>query len=127
LVTLNGVNRANVSVQAAINVPAGQSAGLVARYHGAGDTNMYVASIASRGSGYVAQIYVNFNGVWTLLASKSIGTVGQGTLRFTTIGTSMQLFWNGALIVSATDSRLTSGSVGLRVSQGAMMADFSAS
>jgi sugar lactone lactonase YvrE len=126
--TLNGVNVANVSVQAVVNVPAGEFAGLVSRYKGTGDRNMYFAEIAASGSGYVASIWMNLNGVWTRLTPlTSIGTVGQGTLQFTTSGSSLQLFWNGTLIVSATNTRLTTGSVGVRVGQGAALANFSAS
>src|SRR5262249_31291923 len=100
MATLNGVNQANVSVQAAVNVAAGQYAGLVTRYQGTGDQNMYLGAIASSGSEYLAQIYVNVNGVWTILNSISIGASGQGTLLFTTIGSSLQLFWNGTLVAS---------------------------
>jgi hypothetical protein len=127
LATLNGVNQANVSVQAVINVPVGQYAGLVTRYQGTGDQNMYFGMIASTGSGYVARIFVNHNGIWTLLApAASVGAVGQGTLAFTNIGSSLQLFWNGVMVLSTTDSSLTGGSVGLRVGQGAAAANFSA-
>jgi hypothetical protein len=126
--TLNGVNVANVSVQAAVNVPPGKFAGLVARYKGTGDRNMYFAEISASGSGYVASIWMNLSGVWTRLTPlTSIGASGQGTLGFTTAGSSLQLFWNGTLIVSATNTRLTSGSVGVRIGQGAALANFSAS
>jgi IPT/TIG domain len=123
---LNGVNQANVSVQAVVSVPVGQFAGLVARYQGTGDRNMYFGMIVSSGSGYIAKIFVNINGVWTQLAATSIGAVGQGTLTFTTIGTSLQLFWNGALVVSTNDTRLTTGSVGMRAGQGVAFTNFAA-
>jgi len=125
---LNGVNVANTTVQAAINVPIGQYFGLVSRYGGVGDQNMYFAGIVSTGTGYAAAIWVNQAGVWTqLTALVSIAGSGQGTLRFTTIGSSLQLFWNGALIVGATDSRLTAGTIGVRIGAGASMADFTVS
>jgi hypothetical protein len=124
LATLNGLNQANVTVQAALSVHAGQSAGLVARYQGG---NMYYGAIVSSGSGFVAQIWIYKGGVWTLLKQKSIGASGQGTLTFKAIGSSLQLFWNNVLVVSATDTRLTTGTVGLRESQGAAAGNFSVS
>ena len=87
---------------------------------------MYFGAIVSSGTTYYAQIYVNHNGVWTLLASNSVGTTGQGTLLFTTIGSALQLSWNGVLVASANDSSLSTGSVGLRVSQNATLANFTA-
>jgi hypothetical protein len=89
---------------------------------------MYFAEIASSGVGYVASIWINVNGVWTRLTPlTSIGKVGQGTLQFTTVGSSLQLFWNGAPIVSVTNTRLATGSVGMRSGPGATLANFSAS
>jgi hypothetical protein len=124
MATLNGVNQANVSVQAAVNVAAGQYAGLVTRYQTGG---MYLGVITSSGSQYLAQIYVDLNGMWTLLSSASIGTSGQGTLLFSTSGSSLQLSWNGTLVASATDTHLSSGSVGMRIGEGTGITSFSAS
>lgn len=125
--TLNGVRQANVAVQADVNVAAGEFAGLVSRYQGTGDQNMYMGAIVSSGSGFVAKLLVNVNGTWTQLApAMSIGSTGKGTLLFKTIGTTLQLNWNGTLIVSATDSRLSAGSVGIRTGSGAGIANFTA-
>jgi hypothetical protein len=130
LAVLNGVNQANVSVQADLNVPAGQYAGLVTRYCSQG---MYLAEIVSSGPGYLAALYVNQGSAWTLLApTTSVGAVGQGTLLFRSVGASLEVFWQpkGAtgfsLIASATNSALTSGSVGLRAGSGATLANFTA-
>jgi hypothetical protein len=130
MAVLNGVNLVDVSVQADINVPAGQYAGLITRY---GPTGMYFGALVSFGSTYVGQIYVNQGGVWSLLASSgALGTVGQGTLLFRTAGSSLQLYWqpNGAtgssLVTSATNSAIASGSVGMRAGQGAALANFTA-
>lgn len=74
--TLNGVSQANVALQEDVSVggASGQYAGLIARYAGTGDTNMYIGEIYSTGSGYEALIERNVRGVWTLLSSAAIPT-----------------------------------------------------
>ncbi|HEV3142504.1 MAG TPA: hypothetical protein VGZ47_01315, partial [Gemmataceae bacterium] len=47
--TVNGINNSNVFVQADVNVPAGQIGGLVARYGGPLDGNMYWAGLNAMG------------------------------------------------------------------------------
>ena len=130
LAVLNGVNQANVSVQADLNVPKGQNAGLVMRY---GSQGMYFGAIVSNGSAYYAELYVNHGSTWTLLApATSVGTVGQGTLLFTSAGTTLELFWQPKgssgfnLVALASNSTLTAGSVGIRATQGATFANFTA-
>jgi hypothetical protein len=89
---------------------------------------MYWGAVVSNGKQFDVAIWVNVNGVWTRLTRLvSIGASGQGTLQFTATGKLLQLYWNGALIVSVSNSRLTTGAVGMRLSQGAALADFSAS
>jgi hypothetical protein len=52
---------------------------------------------------------------------------GTGTLRFDLTGTSLQLFLDGNLLVSATDATFTTGSVGMRaVGLGTSFDNFSA-
>ena len=61
------------------------------------------------------------NGAWTQLGIKSLGTLsGAIDLRFEVINDSLKFFVNGAWAVSANDSVLTTGSVGLRSTQGAV-------
>src|SRR5262249_39061526 len=51
----------------------------------------------------------------------------EGTLRFEVVGTSLRLYFNGALVATATDSVLKSGSVGVSATQHVSFDDFSAS
>lgn len=125
LATVNGIAQANVYVQADIAIaPTGvHSAGLVARYSGVGDKNMYFGTIVGSSGIYTAYIYRNLNGVWTILASARV-TTGTGTLRFEAVGSSLKLFLNGQLVALAYDSALASGTVGLRASTSASFANF---
>ena len=114
--TLNGVSQKDVFVQADITLSAvGQYAGLSARYSGPGDSNMYWGAITQTGANsFMAVIYVNVRGTWTLLASQSVST-GTGKLRFEVEGTKLRLFLQNVLVLSASDSSLMSaGSVGIR-------------
>ena len=114
LATLNGVNQADVGVQADVSLNSATSiAGLVTRYSGPGDSNMYLASLKGSNGVYTASISRNLKGVWTVLSSATVSS-GSGTLRFETVGTSLKLFLNGQLLTYAYDSKLTSGSVGVR-------------
>ena len=94
---------------------AGQATGLVARYSGPGDANMYLAQLANAGAaGNYVQIWRSVGGVWSLLSSVKVAA-SSGTLRFTVAGTSLRSYLDGQLITAATDSSITAaGSVGLR-------------
>jgi hypothetical protein len=109
IAALNGINVADDFAQAQMAIGAGQYGGLTLRYRR------------------------NVNGTWTQLTSASLSGVlntGSGTLKFSATGTNLQLFWqptaaaSATLVASATDSALTSGSVGMRVSQGVATQDF---
>jgi len=130
LSTVNGknINVADVTVTANVNVPVGSYAGLVARYSGPLESNMYAGFLSSVAGGFQASIWINVGGAWTLLASSST-TVSSGTgqLQFQTIGTTLNLFFQGQQLVSATDSQLISGSVGMRMGLDATIDSFSAS
>ncbi|HLW66793.1 MAG TPA: choice-of-anchor tandem repeat GloVer-containing protein [Gemmataceae bacterium] len=124
--TLNSVNVANVSVQADINVIVGQFSGLVARYGGPGDNNMYWAGVDATSGNYVAEIWRNVGGIWAELFAHGIGS-GSGTLRFEVVGDSLKLFQQNNLVASANDTFLTTGTVGMRASSGSPLDNFSAS
>src|SRR5262249_28722401 len=53
LATVNGINNANVFVQADVNVPVNQYGGLVARYGGPLDTSMDWAGLVNYGGGTI--------------------------------------------------------------------------
>ncbi len=124
--TLNGLSAADVVVSDSVKVSAGQYAGLVARYSGPGDANMYWAGIGNSGRAYTAYLYRNVGGVWTQLASKSLSnsayniTGSTQALRFEVVGSFLSLFVNGTLAVTGNDSTLKTGSVGVRSTQGAV-------
>jgi hypothetical protein len=114
--TVNGINSADVNVQGDVNfTAAGQYAGLIARYSGTGDSNMYYGRLVYLGNGLAdAGIYRNLNGAWTLVAGGGNIGVSSGTLVFQTIGSQLKLFLNGNVIVAAVDSTFASGLVGIR-------------
>jgi hypothetical protein len=101
---------------------------------------MYYGAIYanSDASFYTAQIWRNLGGVWsqlTLVNLKDLNAAlntGSGTLKFSASGTSLKLFWqptgaaSATLVATATDSALTSGSVGMRAGQGAAVSSFAA-
>jgi hypothetical protein len=117
LMTLGRLDAADVDVQAVINLSnlTGEFASLVARHTGAGDLNMYLATIAYNGTQFVASIQKRVNGVTTTLASVNLG-VGEGTLRFTVVGGKLTLFFDGTQVLSVYDFTFKTGSAGLRSS-----------
>src|SRR5262249_20215778 len=106
----------------------GETAGLVARYAGTGDQNMYYANLNATSGKFTANIYRNLNGTWTRLFSKTYnGAVTDGNLEFDVVGSSLRLYLNGGIVAYANDTNLTSpGSVGMRVNAGAVIESFSA-
>jgi hypothetical protein len=130
--TLNGISAADVSVQATVSVGSGTAArspGLVARYSGPGDTNLYAGFLTyNPGGSLTADIWRSLNGAWVQLASAPVGAAA-GTLRFDVVGTSLNLYLNDLLAASATDGTITApGSVGLRgYGAGVSWDDFAAS
>jgi hypothetical protein len=126
--TLNGLNVANVSVQANVSVAAaGDNASLVLRASGPGNSNMYLGHIGNVGNGMLqAQIFLDDNGTQTVLSAAPMFAGTGGTLTFEAVGSTLQLFLNGNLLTSVQDSTLSSGSVGFRGSAGSSFADFQA-
>jgi hypothetical protein len=128
IATLNGVSVGDVSVQTDVTLGAvgNQFAGLVARYSGTGDQNMYWGALIGLNGNFEADIFKNVNGVWTQLASTPLVT-GTGTLRFDVVGSSLKLYINDVLKANANDASITTpGDVGLRVSSVATEDNFSA-
>jgi hypothetical protein len=127
--TVNGVASVNEFVQADINVTgAGQWAGLIARYSGPGDQNMYLAGLGNVGGGvFQASIWRNLGGAWTELFVQTVSSTGSGTLRFEDVGPSLKLFLNNSLVAYADDSAISgAGTVGIRSTAGATFDNFSA-
>jgi hypothetical protein len=126
---VSGINAANVTVQGDINLVAGsgQTVGLVARYGGPGYSNFYLAQLRDTGSGFQAAIFKNIGGDFTLVSLGMLSTTGTGTLKFRLQGTSLELDLGTTVLATAVDSSLTTGSVGMRLSPNATLANFSAS
>jgi hypothetical protein len=128
LSTVNGINVADVTVQGDINlVPgSGQTVGLVARYSGPGYNNFYLAQLRDTGSGFQAAIFKNIGGSFTLVSLGMVSSTGAGTLKFKLHGTSLELDLGNTILATGMDSSLTTGSVGMRLSTGANLANFGA-
>lgn len=125
LAALNATASANVFAESMVDVSAGGSAGVVARYSGVGDRNMYWGSLANRSGVLTAEIWRNYNGTWTRLVSKPV-TSSTGLVRFEVVGSSLKLFLNSSLVASATDTVLRSpGIKGIRGTANVSHDDFS--
>src|SRR5262249_4994541 len=133
LSTVNGIKQGDVAVTANVTVLAGQQVGLVARYGGPLESNLYAGFLVSTGSSFQGQIYKNIGGAYTLLASGSFVNTGVGKLEFEAVGPSLKLIFTpqgqtqGTLIAFADDTSLTTGSVGMRIGKGATVGLFQAS
>jgi hypothetical protein len=117
VMVLRGVSVADVHLRATVATRAvvGQAVGLVARYGGLGDANMYLARVVKRPTGFVAQIWRNVGGVWHLLAARAAPR-GGGSLQFDVVGSALTLSMNGRLMLSVRDNAITRpGSVGVRI------------
>jgi len=129
VMVLGRVSVADVHLRAKVTVRAvnGQAVGLVARYGGSGDSNMYLARLVKRPAGFVGQIWRNVDGVWQLLASRAAPR-GGGLMQFDVVGNSLALSFNGRLLVGIYDDAISRpGSVGARISGiGNRLDDFSA-
>lgn len=89
-----------------------RDSGLVARYSGNGIGSHYWGGLALRNGRYFAEIWEANNGNWTRLSQSQMSSAS-GAVRFEVIGASLKLYVNDVLRPSATDSTLTTGSVGV--------------
>lgn len=129
-----GIATANYQALADVTVEAkyflfnnDSGVGLVARYSGPGDNNMYLAQVAVGPSGAVGlQMYRIKSGVYTLLSQDILpGKPLNGTLRFKVVGSQLSAYLNGTLIRSVTDTQITgAGKTGFRGYQNASVDDF---
>jgi hypothetical protein len=128
--TANNIVQSDVVVTANLTIgsnPGSNSGGgLVARSTGLGDGNMYVGALYPNAKGLQAHIQAHFNGKWYSLATGQYVTGTSGTLEFEVVGRSLKLFFNGKLVAYAYDSRLTSGTVGMRLNSVFSWANYTA-
>jgi hypothetical protein len=121
LATVNGISNANEAVGLTIDtLTTGEQVGLVARYNGPGLADMYYGSIkATSANTYTAYISLIVNGAVTPLFSQNYTGAATGkTLEFDVSGSSLELFLNGSLVASASDSTFATGGVGMLSSGG---------
>ena len=123
--TVNGVAVADVVLQADFNLGAiTTQAGLVARYQGTGDNNMYVGMVTGALGARRASIWRNLNGAWTRIANVE-GAANSGTLRFEAIGSLLKLFIDGTQVLEVVDTSFRTGLNGVRLGQGGLVDNFS--
>jgi hypothetical protein len=117
---------ADVAVQAHVALSGSQYAGLVARYSGTGDGNMYLGEVVGTNGHFTAYIMRHVGATWTVLKSRALSG-GTGTLLFTVKGSHLQLSWNGVVVCDVTDAAIAGpGLAGVRGSAGALYSGFSA-
>jgi hypothetical protein len=130
MAVLDGVNSGDVSISATVNsLASGLMAGLVARYQGIGDKNMYMAGVRNTSGVFTAEVWKNVKGTWTRLTTVTLSHAqfsGTGTLRFDAVGSSLRLFVNGTVVASAADATFATGSVGIRGGKGVKFSNFNA-
>ena len=116
LALYTGAVPVNVTVQADVDLTVSGSAqaGLVARYTGPGDSNMYLGQLVGTNGSFSAAISRNVAGAWTILTQAPVAT-GTGTLCLEVLGNSLNLYLNGALVASALDNLMQGpGLAGMR-------------
>ena len=114
--TFDGVSLADVTVEARVTLggPAYSYGGVVARYGGAGDRNMYWGGIKRLDGKFSAEIWKNVGGTWSLVGTRAV-SAGAGVVRLEVIGDSLQLFFNDEIVVFANDRSIAGpGGVGIR-------------
>jgi hypothetical protein len=128
LAVLNGVRSADIDVHGDFAIVGrNRSAGLIARYQGAGDRNYYLGKLTRTDTGFIAQVVKNMAGINTVLSSRTIDTpTGNAVLRFLVTGSNLRRFINGTLVADVLDHSLTTGSAGIRTDQGVLIDNFRA-
>lgn len=126
IATVNGLSATDVTVEADISCVKMADTGLVARYSGPGDTFMYVANLVANSQVSTIQIWKNVDGAWSCLG-RSGPVENSGTLRFSVVGSSLTVGFNGIDVISVTDSSISEpGAVGLRAGGSTAIRNFRA-
>jgi RHS repeat-associated protein len=111
LAVYTGGDVADVDVSADMTVPAtsGNSAWLLARYSGTGlGTSFYAGVLGYDGTAYKATLYSYKTAEGLVQLNQATVTLsGSNTLRLVVQGSQLKLYFNGALVISATDARVT--------------------
>src|SRR5262249_35427589 len=125
LITVSSFAQADVVVEGKVTVSSGKFAGLVARYTGPGDSNMYFGALVGTGtSSFQAQLWKNVGGAWSQLTGVPVAS-GTGILHLEVIGSTLKLSLDGNLVTSANDGSITAaGTVGTRTTSGLTVDNF---
>ena len=118
----DGIIAADVQVSAHIDVTMAQAchAGLVTRYGGPDDPDMYLGALVNNNGVYTAEIWRNVGGTWAQLASVPIVS-GGGLVAFRVQDDSLELYLDGQLVVATVDSAVSGGGrTGIRTDGGAV-------
>jgi hypothetical protein len=117
VMVLRNVVTADVHLRAWVSVRpiTGMGVGLVARYGGPGDGNMYLGRLVKRPAGYAVQIWASDHGVWRLLGMRAAPR-GSGLLQFDVVGNRLTLHYNGRALLDIRNNSITRpGGVGTRI------------
>jgi len=116
LASVNGLSAADVKVSAYVSAAAPAArAGLVARYLGPGDKNMYWAGLVRTADGSLqVQLQRNVEGLWTMLGTAAVEDTSHG-LTLTLEGRQIKVAVNNTIVISIDDAALSAaGGVGVR-------------
>src|SRR5262249_38726064 len=119
-----GASQADVKLEAQVSVLTSgiSEAGLVARY--TSPVNMYLATLEGNNGSFSVSIWRIVAGVKTRLTTVAVGS-NSGKLRFEVLGSSLKLFFDDVLVLTATDTLLAgAGLGGVRGSQFVTFDDF---
>jgi hypothetical protein len=126
LAVIKGSAAGDATIQGDVTDVAQQTAGLVARYENA-TGSYYFAGITSVGTGYAVNIWRFQNGTLTPLTTAKKISGASATLNFQLAGSTLKLFVNDTLTITASDTNLTTGTSGVRGGAGTSFANFSVS
>jgi hypothetical protein len=122
---IEGFSQLNAILQAQIDLVAGESTTLLARYDAATDS-WYGGVLLSTANGFEPIIYRRHHGITTILATGAVIPSANGTLTFQVNGSALDLYLNNTLLVSASDSVLGAGGAAVLFGQGVAVSNFSA-
>jgi hypothetical protein len=124
LAVLDGVSSSDVSIAANVSATGTACARLLARYENV--SNFYESNVCNNGNGtFTASFAKDVNGTVTTLASASL-PAASGNVQFTVQGSSLVLYLNGTVVLTANDSSLAGpGSVGIAGPSGASFQNYS--
>jgi hypothetical protein len=115
---------ADVSVAADVDTLRGGGKamwpGLIARYQGPGETNMYLAAFGSDGNRNWLALWKNVDGKWSPVIKGTTVPESKGRLRFDVYGRELRVYLDGKAKLIAKDESLTHGIVGIRGMGGTM-------